>query len=139
MKIDRRLWRPLTSLKLLCRTAACALLVSACTAQQPRIERADPGFAKPSGDNVLIEVARGNGDTCSSSLVQVFIDDEYAGAVEPGGVLQIYVTPIRHVVGITANARCLPDVATRDIDAGAPDPIKLKVGFSFFGHIRFIE
>ncbi len=119
--------------------AGCALLASACAAQRDLTTRADPAFSNPSDNKATIVVSRDAAGVCGSSLVRVLVDSEYAGDVGPGETLQLYVAPGVHLVGITANARCYPDLVTKYLTAAASQSIKIEVGFDFVGHIRFVE
>lgn len=134
---------PLSGLAMLWRTlgraACCALLVCACAPHRDLTTRADPAFSNPSANSATIVVSRDAAGVCGQSLVRILVDSDYAGDVGPGETLQLYVAPGIHLIGITANARCYPDMVTKYLTAPASQSIKIGIGFDFAGHIRFVE
>ncbi len=122
-----------------CCAAGCALLASACAPHRDLTTRADPAFSTPSGEKATLVVSRDAAGVCGSSLVRILVDSEYAGDVGPGETLQLYVAPGIHLIGITANARCYPDMVSKYLTAAATQSIKIGIGFDFVGHIRFVE
>lgn len=116
-----------------------AAIQAGCAAQRTAIDRVDPDFAASSGNKARIEVTRDPGGACSDALVNVLIDNDHAGGVGPGETLQLYLAPGLHIVGVTANANCPADVATRYITVSDLRPVSMKVGFDFFGHIRWAK